>query len=443
MFFYYLLIATIPFHADPRLGLVLFRGGPLVLTPVKLIGFVAAFAGLLTPRPKEAVKATQSSFLPLFLPFALIPPMATVFSGLPLPTDAISQSMSALLLYLTTRAFVVNRERMIKLVRALVMAFAFGSLWVYKQYFLEHAQQAWGLEGEPNYEALMLLPSVALSLWMARNEESLNWRRVGLLCFALLSGGLVLTKSRAGLIAGFVVGIVAISHGRRKVLRLALLAIVVSLLFALGPEGLSKRFHHIKLSGVAENGDEQSTLLHIELATAGLRMIDAHPFFGIGLNQFEQVAPQYNPEILALGHRSYLAHNTFLQLGAEAGLPVMILFISLILIALRNLRMVTRTADPVLGGIAVALASGLVGISVAACSITVELLPFWLLISVSFSLRDLGVTVSALPHRSMVRNANNWAQPVLPLGSVHAIDTQPARSEGWARAGLKNSYQGS
>ena len=63
MSLYYLLILTLPFHADPRLGWVLVRTSFLVLTPVKIIGLLAVVAALVSARPAEAVKRPRSPVL--------------------------------------------------------------------------------------------------------------------------------------------------------------------------------------------------------------------------------------------------------------------------------------------------------------------------------------------------------------------------------------------
>jgi len=280
---------------------------------------------------------------------------------------------------------------MFKVTRTIVLAFTFGSLWVYKQHFIEHAINAWGLEQEPNYEALMLLTSIPLSFSMARHEDGRWWRRIGLACGLIQVGALVLTESRAGLFAAGFMGIAAVIHSRRKIVGLALIAVAAILLFDFGPTNLSHRFKSIRFFGTPTNGDEGSTRIHVELLKAGLNMIATHPMFGVGLGEFKAMAPAYNAELLKLAKRSYIAHDTFIQIGAEGGIPTLLLLLAMMSTAIVNFRSVRRSSDTALVALSFSMQIGLMGISIAALSITTQLLPFWIFIFLSQNLREIAV----------------------------------------------------
>jgi hypothetical protein len=405
MSLYYLLLFATPFHYDPRLGKVLFEAGIMIVTPVKLLGLLTAAGAFLAPPQADfffrhvpygpssvgspGAPRLRNPLLLLFAPFAIIPTFITIMRGLGAPAGPVGQLVSAMLLFVATRLLVRTKERMFKSIRTLAIAFAFGSLWVYKQRFLEGAVQPWGLEGDPNYEALMLLLSLPMALWMWLYDQSTWWRQIGLGCGLLIAGGVVLTESRAGIIAGGTMGLLTAVRTRHKLLGIALLAAAALLVFNYGPAGLVQRFRSVKFTGQPQNGDEDSTRIHVELLKAGLRMIESHPVSGVGLGQFKEVAPEYNPKILELADRSYIAHDTYIQMGAECGVPVLLLFIALLALALHNIGIARRSSDSVLGALAGAIQLSLVGISVAALSITAELLPFWILIFLSQNLREI------------------------------------------------------
>jgi len=388
---YYLLLFATPFHSDPRLGKVLFNAGVMIVTPVKLLGLLTVAAAFLSPQPELSAPHLRNTPLLLFVPFAILPVVTVFVFDLPTPAGQISQLLSAALLFAATRPLIRTKERMFKVARTLVVAFAFSSLWVYKEYFIEHGGRAWGLEGESNYEALMLLLSLPIGFWMWSYEQSSWWRRIGLGCGLLLVGAVILTESRAGIIAAGAMGLVRVTRSRHKLFGAAFLVAATLLMFNYGPAGLSQRFRSIKFSGEAVNGDEGSTRIHIELLKAGLHMMESHPALGVGMGQFQTVAPEYNPEILMVANHSWIAHNTFIQTGAECGVPVLLLFVAMLGVAVRNFRIGQRSSDAALGALGFAMEVGILGISVAGAAISVEFLPFCIFIFLSQSLREIAV----------------------------------------------------
>lgn len=393
MALYYLLLFAIPFHFDPRLGKTLLDiGGGMVVTPVKLLGLLTVVAALLAPRAKDYVPRLPNPLVLFFLLFAVIPVFTALVCGLPIPAAAVSQLISAALLLVATRAVIRTRQRLRLAVRTLVIAFAFSSLWVYKQHFIEHASRAWGVEGESNYEGLMLLLTIPAAFWMWRYESTKRWRRIGLGCGFLLAGAEILTESRAGIIAAGVMALFGIIRSKHKLGGFAALTFAAILMFGYGPAGLSQRFRSIKFSGEASNGDEGSTRIHVELLKAGLRMVEKHPFFGVGLGQFKTLGPQYNPGLLQIVESRWVAHDIFMQTGAECGIPVLLLFVSMIGIAYHNFGLGQPRSVPALAALGSSMQIALVGISIAAMSITVEGLPFWILIFLSMNYREIAMS---------------------------------------------------
>jgi O-antigen ligase len=113
---------------------------------------------------------------------------------------------------------------------------------------------------------------------------------------------------------------------------------------ALAPSGLWQRFRDIRTEGKAENGDQGSAEIRFNILIAGLRMIQSHPLVGVGLGQFWYQAPVYNPELIKLNAVN-IAHNTYLQLGAEAGLPTLAFFVVLMARGFVKYRAVLRLRE--------------------------------------------------------------------------------------------------
>jgi O-antigen ligase len=383
----YALLFVTPFHNDPRLGVVLLRAGVAVITPIKILGLVTALFALVAPVSKDAAPRLPSSLVFAFVPFAIAPVIATVANGLATPSKTISQMLSAVLLFVAIVPLVRTEDRMVKVVRALVLGFTLSSLWIYKAHFIGHQQRPSGLEGDGNYDALMFLLAVPMAFWMVRNEESRAWRRVGLVSCLVLASAIMLIQSRAAFIAGAAMILFAAVRTRRKLLGMTLIAGAAVLLFSLG---YGQRLGSIKFEGRPSNGAEESSRIHYELFKTGLHMIEAHPIFGVGLEQFIVVAPDYNPDLLKVGNNhSWIAHDTFLQIGAEAGIPVLLLFLAMLGICYRNFRAAQRSFNKRLAALGLAMAVSLLGISIAGLSITAEFLPFCILIVLSKSLREI------------------------------------------------------
>jgi O-antigen ligase len=395
---YYLLLWFSRFHFDPRLGVTLFSAGPLLVTPIKLVGFLAVLVATLSTHQDNAASRLRDPIAWIFPVYGVLPVITTLTAGLPTPSEPISSLLSFYLMLVATRLLVITDERVIKTVRVLTLSSALGALWIFKQYFIQHMDRPTGLEQDPNYEALTLLTSLPFAIWMARREAGVWYRRAGALFAAILGAGVLITQSRGGIIALAVMALVSLIYSRRKAVTLALLAAVAMLSVTLAPGGLAQRFHSFRVQGNATNGDEESTRVHVELVKAGLAMIEAHPIFGIGLERFKAEAVKYNSGVYSVAGRAYIAHDTYIQIAAEEGLPMLLLFLVMIGSAFRNLAAVRRYAGQPLGDLAGAMQVGLVGFCIAAVSVTAEyIFPFWIIVFLSHNLREIAGAAQEVP----------------------------------------------
>ncbi|GIV17498.1 MAG: hypothetical protein KatS3mg022_2933 [Armatimonadota bacterium] len=126
-----------------------------------------------------------------------------------------------------------------------------------------------------------------------------------------------------------------------------------------------------------------------------LRMVQAHPLLGTGLGTYEIAYPRY-----ALVGFTRLAHNSYLQMAAEAGLPALVLLLSTLgVLAWGALRTEVRTTNEAHGagfspllraGLAGAIASGLArNLMDSDWSIFACLLTFWAIVGLMLSLTPL------------------------------------------------------
>ncbi len=166
-------------------------------------------------------------------------------------------------------------------------------------------------------------------------------------------GTFVLTQSRSGYVA-FVIGGLGLvftalpPHRRRLFLGfLALVAIGITLIISLSGAGVITR----ELIGGASTGDPAFSLDtfegRLEVWSRALYAIQDFPFTGMGMNTFRHVVHVLYPLFLIppdvdIAH----AHNEFLQAALDLGLPGLIAFIALYLVAFSMLRQLWHSPSP-------------------------------------------------------------------------------------------------
>lgn len=79
----------------------------------------------------------------------------------------------------------------------------------------------------------------------------------------------------------------------------------------------------------ATAGTDQTSVQRLLYWKAGLKMIEHHPFLGVGFFNFAPVYAIHDPNHLFFG-KAQLPHNIFIQVGTDAGLIGLTLFIILI-----------------------------------------------------------------------------------------------------------------
>jgi hypothetical protein len=225
---------------------------------------------------------------------------------------------------------------------------------------------------ESNYLAtiLVLLIPVAFTLASQQriSQRRLLWMGVGLLLVLMV----FLTSSRGGFVGLLAAGVVFVYRRRglagAAALVIALLASVLILPTDLGERALATIFQD---SSQLPPGLEVSNRAHVALFWAALRMIGDNPLFGVGPLNFKGLSTLYTG--LDVGN---IAHNSFLEIAAELGLPALAVFVMLLAATFRTLGRVARLRGGPemreLAGWAEGLRSGLLGFLVAGCFISAQ-----------------------------------------------------------------------
>jgi O-antigen ligase len=153
--------------------------------------------------------------------------------------------------------------------------------------------------------------------------------------------GVVLTYSRSGFIALIVCGVVSLYEFGLKGKRLHLLALagigvlalaIAAPIFGLYPKIWVARMESSVLNNVADSHDKGSKEARTELLRESIKTMAHHPLFGVGAGNFQIFSGNW-----------HVAHNTYTEFGAEAGLPALFLFLCILARAFYNLRRVEKS----------------------------------------------------------------------------------------------------
>jgi O-antigen ligase len=209
-------------------------------------------------------------------------------------------------------------------------------------------------------------------------------------------GVVMLTYSRSGFLSLMVAGIVGLWEfgvkGRRyHLILIAALALVMMMAFA--PANYSIRLKSIFVGRIAGSIDHGSEEARKDLLITSLHLMAQHPLLGIGPGNF----PVFTGEWL-------VAHNTYSEMGAEVGVPALVLFLLVLGAGFRNLFVAQRSAlfktniefRILTGGLMASLAAYMLGAFFA--DTAYNLFPYFL-VAYTCGLRQIGenpeATISA------------------------------------------------
>lgn len=177
--------------------------------------------------------------------------------------------------------------------------------------------------GDPNIVAATLLLPLALAVWWSV-EGRVRWRRIGTsAASAALLSAIVVTGSRGGLVAALVVlGVVAGSARRvpagRWVAYVAVLLVILGGTLLATPDAVLERFTRTDSTG------------RTEIWRIGLQACASMCDVGSGYGTFPAVYRETFLSELGLtgfGDRGYVAHNVFLSMVVEGGVPALLLML--------------------------------------------------------------------------------------------------------------------
>jgi putative inorganic carbon (HCO3(-)) transporter len=299
-----------------------------------------------------------------------------------------------IILFFITVVVVDSLDRLRGVVLVAIGSLGVASLYVLRDWQMFHNvyrdyRPGW-VVGDPNYfsvSALLFLPMAYLML----KEKGRPWQWmycVGCLILTVLA--LMVSASRGGFLGMTGAALFIILRSRARIRNMAVIIVGMILLTVLTPFSPWDRFAN------PTSGDTAAVDTRVALWHAGMRMVEAHPFLGVGLGNFRFEAPAYvnYAELPTVERADRVAHNSYVEIVAELGLPGLLTFAAILVSALFSTEGVRRRAARAgiefLQQVALGSQAGIIGASIAIFFVSAHYLKlFWLAIFISVVLPAL------------------------------------------------------
>jgi O-antigen ligase len=227
---------------------------------------------------------------------------------------------------------------------------------------------------DANDFATFAVTAMPLGLYVLCGARRTLTRAFAAAGLAVLTAAFVRAGSRGGLIALLaVIGFIVVRYtGIPLRWRVGVTALVVAVLLATASDRYWEQMGSI-VSETDYNFTEETG--RIQVWRRGVGYMLQSPIFGVGPNNFPvaegKLSPFASRQELGIGVRWTAAHNTFVQVGAELGIPGLVLFITIVASAFAALRRSARGAsagaDASQPQLSQALTASLIGFVVGSC----------------------------------------------------------------------------
>jgi O-antigen ligase len=362
------------------------------LTMFKYVGAACVLYAIVRLATRRAIPSYFRTWQArLLVVLYLIATASYLTKSLPMPFERspLMSYTSFTLLFFVTVTVVDSLTRLRWALLVAVGAVAFASLYVIREWQKYHNMFAgfrpgW-VVGDPNYFAVSALLTLPIAFYLMLGAR-VPWERLfcaGCLLVTLL--GITLGASRGGFLGLVVAFLLTVWHSQARLRNLALVSALILPLSLLSPISPLQRLLH-PTSIETDAAETRTTVWR-----AGLHMMAAHPFIGVGLGSFKPMVPQYsrddNPPDL-------IAHNAYVEIAAEMGLPALFAFLGILFFSYRTLNdarvHALRARLPFVWQAALGLQAGLVGAAVAIFFVSAQYQKLlWVVIFLSMCLPEL------------------------------------------------------
>jgi len=256
-------------------------------------------------------------------------------------------------------------------------------------------------------EEMYVLLMLAAFLFFAPEARKRIW--LWLTVAVASSVGLLLAETRGVWIATAIGGLYLLWFWRRRLVMVIPIVLAVGVL--LSPNVIRQRFTSILQPTTLDSNDFRKVTWR-----TGLRMIERHPWLGLGPEMprihFDEYVPDDIPRPLPVGSYIHL-HNIYLHYGAERGIPTLLAFLWLIGRILRDFWRGLQALPPGLGdrrfllhgGIAVVLATLVDGVANVNLGDSEVLTMFLVVVACGYIALETGVPIESSQPRQELPTA--------------------------------------
>jgi O-antigen ligase len=239
----------------------------------------------------------------------------------------------AALVYMIT-SLVTDENKLLGVFIVIASAVWASNLASIYQYISDPRIRTMGFDRDPNYASAVNIVGIFFTIFLLVRSRTIFLKIVmGLMLLVMLSGQ-VLTLSRAGIISLGAAALFLTLKQRNKTKSLICIIGVAIIVLLFSPKKFYMRV--IRPRTYAESASISNRMLELQ---TGLNMIAYNPILGVGLGNFG-----YNYLRYVNYHEQRAAHNTYVDIAAELGLPGLAVFLWLFIKVWLNLRRVQKQA---------------------------------------------------------------------------------------------------
>jgi len=286
-------------------------------------------------------------------------------SSIPVFDESLMIYTSGLLIILITLTLVDNLERLRWTILVLIGSYAWACLYMIREWMGNRGLRPGWIVGDSNFFATSAIFSMVLAFYFMRSEGP-RWQKLYCcVCLMIMLLGTTLCASRGGFLGLCVAAPILAWETKNRVRNFVVLVGLLLAFSVLLPVSPLQRLLHPTYS---EIGSQDA---HEAAWKAGFRMIQTHPLGGIGTGLFKPYMPAYSDP----GEKVVsLAHNMFIEVAAEMGIPALIVFVLFLASCFFGLGRIRKlsTTPAMIKGAAGAMRAGVLGFSVAGCFVSEE-----------------------------------------------------------------------